>query len=84
MREAIPSVRDVCVAEGGYFLVAQTDGTSDVAFCEQLAESKGVVCTPMSVFYASQFAADAPCTLVRFTVCKSEAYMARACEALRS
>ena len=70
-------------AEGGYFLVAQTDGRSDVDFCRELAESKGVVCTPMSVFYSTPFAPEAPCTLVRFTVCKSEAYVARACEALR-
>ena len=82
LREAIPSVRDVCAAEGGYFLVAQTDGTPDVAFCEQLAESKGVVCTPMSVFYSTPFAPDEPCTLVRFTVCKSKEYVRNACAAL--
>ena len=40
------------------------------------------MCTPMSVFYASEIFARAPCTLVRFTVCKSEAYVQRACEAL--
>ena len=36
---------------GGYFLVAQTDGRSDVDFCRELAQECGVVCTPMSVFY---------------------------------
>ena len=82
LEAAVPSVRRVCPAGGGYFLVAQTDGRSDVAFCADLAESKGVVCTPMSVFYSTPFADDAPCELVRFTVCKSEAYMQRACAAL--
>ena len=78
----MPSVRRICPAEGGYFLVAQTDGVRDVDFCAQLAAEKGVVCTPMSVFYSTPFEADEPCTLVRFTVCKSEAYVQRACEAL--
>ena len=45
-----------------------------------LAESKGVVCTPMSVFYSTP---PERCELVRFTVCKSRAYVERACEALR-
>lgn len=72
----------VCEAQGGYFLVAQTDGSSDADFCRTLAETSGVVCTPMSVFYATPFADDAPCTLVRFTICKSREYVLRACEAL--
>jgi aspartate/methionine/tyrosine aminotransferase len=53
-----------------------------VDFCTSLAQEKGVVCTPMSVFYSTAFAAAAPCTLVRFTVCKSREYVERACEAL--
>ena len=48
----------------------------------RLAEEKGVVCTPMSVFYASEIFARAPCTLVRFTVCKSREHIQRACAAL--
>ena len=76
------SVRSVCAAEGGYFLVAQTDGQSDVDFCKELAETRGVVCTPMSVFYATPFAPHEPCTLVRFTVCKSREHIQRCCDAL--
>ena len=54
-----------------------------VSKCDQnphcrLAEEKGVVCTPMSVFYASEIFARAPCTLVRFTVCKSREHIQRA------
>ena len=48
----------------------------------QLAESKGVVCTPMSVFYASAPDPEAPCTLIRLTVCKSREHVLRACDAL--
>ena len=78
------SVGAVCEAQGGYFLVAETDGSADVDFCRRLAEEKSVVCTPMSVFYSGERAAsDAPCTLVRFTVCKSRAYIEAACDALR-
>ena len=77
------SVRRICAAQGGYFLVAQTpEGVSDVEFVQALAEDKGVVCTPMSVFYASPFAEHEPCQLVRFTVCKSEAHMRSVCDAL--
>lgn len=77
-------VRNICDAQGGYFLVAETDGSSDVDWCTGLAQEKGVVCTPMSVFYASDlFSADSnPCRLVRFTVCKSRAHIERACAAL--
>lgn len=78
------AVRSVCAAQGGYFLVAETDGRSDVDFCTALARDKGVVCTPMSVFYASAFDEAAPCTLVRFTICKSAEHIARACAALRA
>ena len=74
----------ICDAQGGYFLVAETDGSADVDFCKSLAQSKGVVCTPMSVFYSGKRPDEAPpCTLVRFTVCKSRAYIEAACEALR-
>ena len=78
------SVTRVCAAQGGYFLVAETDGRSDAEFCAALAAEHGVVCTPMSVFYHTPFPEDAPCTLVRFTVCKSRAHIERACSALRS
>lgn len=71
-------IKEVCAAQGGYFLVAET-GQADVDFCEWLAEERGVCCTPMSVFYAEQ----RPCELVRFTICKSREHMERACEALR-
>jgi aspartate/methionine/tyrosine aminotransferase len=69
-------------AEGGYFLVAETDGRSDVEFCQALADAKGVVATPMSPFYATPFAEDEPCRLVRLTVCKSREHVQRACDAL--
>ena len=78
-----PAVGRVCEAAGGYFLVAETDGRSDVEYARALAEEKGVVCTPMSVFYSTPFPDDAPCTLVRFTVCKSRAHVEAACAALR-
>ena len=76
------SVRSICAAQGGYFLVAQTDGTRDVEFVEALAEEKGVVCTPMSVFYSTPFAENDPCQLVRFTVCKSQEHVQNVCDAL--
>ena len=76
------SISRVCPAQGGYFLVAETDGTPDINWCMALAEEKGVVCTPMSVFYASDIFAQSPCTLVRFTVCKSRGHMERACAAI--
>ena len=72
-------VKSVCEAQGGYFLVAETDGRSDVDFVQWLADECGVVCTPMSVFYA---APPEDCTLVRFTICKSRAHIERACAAL--
>ena len=75
-------VRSICKAQGGYFLVAETDGRSDVDFCQALAAAKGVVATPMSAFYATPFAEHEPCRLVRFTVCKSRELVQRACDAL--
>ena len=51
----------------------------DVEYARRLAAACGVVCTPLSVFYATP---PEPCTLVRFTVCKSAAHVERACEAL--
>ena len=81
LRENTP-VGSICKAEGGYFLVAETDGRSDLDFCQALAEAKGVVATPMSPFYATPFAEDDPCRLVRLTVCKSREHVERACDAL--
>lgn len=72
----------VCPADGGYFLVADV-GVSDMDFCRRLAEETCVVCTPMSVFYA-EGTVDSPCTLVRFTICKSRAHIDRAVAALKS
>ena len=83
LREGSSNVGGICEAQGGYFLVAETDGSSDVDFCKALAERSGVVATPMSVFYATPFADDDPCTLVRFTICKSREHVQRACDALR-
>ena len=78
------SVKSICNAQGGYFLVAQTDGRSDVVFAKALGKERGVVCTPMSVFYATPFGPDdPPCELVRFTICKSESHVSKACDALR-
>ena len=93
LRQGGSGVGGICEAQGGYFLVAQTDGSSDVDFCTRLAQERGVVCTPMSVFYAPQSASEQqqevaeeqeaePCRLVRFTVCKSRRYVETACEAL--
>ena len=81
-----PGVKSICAAQGGYFLVAETHGIPDVDFCRQLAEEKGVVCTPMSVFYASEdvWTEEQPCCLVRFTVCKSKEHIDRACKQLRT
>lgn len=75
-------IRHVCPAQGGYFLVADA-GVPDVEFCEWLAAERGVACTPMSVFYATPFENERPCTLVRFTICKSREHITRACNALR-
>ena len=77
-------MRSICAAQGGYFLVAETDGRADVDFCRALAEERRVVCTPMSVFYTGGFTEEEPCRLVRFTVCKSAEHIARACAALRA
>ena len=84
LEEGHTPVAEVCAAEGGYFLVARTDGTPDVEFCENLAESAGVVATPMSVFYTTPFTEEEPCTLVRFTICKSKEHVERACERIVS
>jgi len=70
-----------CRAQGGYFLVADVSGSGakiDMEYCERLADSKGVVCTPLSVFYLEAERS----MLVRFTICKSRAYILGACEAL--
>ena len=72
----------VCPAEGGYFLVADV-GMPDMDFCRRLAEETGVVCTPMSIFYA-EGTTDTTCTLVRFTICKSRSHVDRAIAALNS
>ena len=72
----------VCEAQGGYFLVADTGGEPDIDFVRRLARETGVVCTPMSVFYKTPFSAASPCTLVRFTICKSREHIQRACNAL--
>ena len=72
-------VTNICDAQGGYFLVAETDGRSDMEFCNFIAEEKRVACTPMSVFYSQP---ELECQMVRFTVCKSREYIQRACDAL--
>ncbi len=72
---------NVCDAQGGYFLVAETGGVPDMQFVRSLAEETGVVCTPMSVFYNAP-TADSTCTLVRFTICKSREHIEKACAAL--
>jgi N-succinyldiaminopimelate aminotransferase len=78
------AVKSVCEAQGGYFLVAETQhGVSDVEFCRMLAKEKQVACTPMSVFYATEEEAK-DCTLVRFTICKSREHIQRACDQLLS
>ena len=69
---------DVFPPEGGYFLCANCHEPA-MAFVERLADETGVVCTPLSVFYATPPAED---TWVRFTICKSAAHVDRACEAL--
>ena len=69
---------DVFPPEGGYFLCANCHEPA-MAFVERLADETGVVCTPLSVFYATPPAED---TWVRFTICKSASHVDRACEAL--
>lgn len=78
---SVPGVKRICAAQGGYFLVAETD-RRDIDFCTMLAENFKVACTPMSVFYVTPFTEDSPCKLVRFTICKSRALIEKACEAL--
>merc|ERR1712070_1289628 len=73
LRDGSP-VSNICAAQGGYFLVAATE-MEDVQFCSWLAEQRGVVCTPMSVFYATPFDEARPCNLVRLTICKSPAHI---------
>ena len=78
------AVKSVCKAQGGYFLVAETNhGVSDVEFCRMLAKEKKIACTPMSVFYSSEAEAE-NCKLVRFTICKSRQHIERVCAQLRS
>jgi len=72
----------ICEAQGGYFLVAETDGMRDVDFCRKLAQEKGVVCTPLSPFYLNMQPEDT-CKLVRFTICKSRSYIEEACRKIR-
>ena len=69
---------DVCPADGGYFLVADAKRPA-TDFARSLADETGVVCTPLSVFYATPPAED---SYVRFTICKSAAHVDRACAAL--
>ena len=69
---------DVFPPEGGYFLCANCHEPA-MGFVERLADETGVVCTPLSVFYATPPKED---TWVRFTICKSAAHVDRACEAL--
>ena len=80
-RVGAPALR-VCPADGGYFLVVDV-GISDLDFCRRLAEETSVVCTPMSIFYA-QGSTNAPCTLVRLTICKSRSHIDRAVGALQN
>jgi N-succinyldiaminopimelate aminotransferase len=78
------AVKSVCNAQGGYFLVAETNhNVSDVEFCRMLAKEKNIACTPMSVFYSSEAEAE-DCTLVRFTICKSREHIERVCDQLRN
>ena len=69
---------DVFPPEGGYFLCANCHEPA-MGFVERLADETGVVCTPLSVFYATPPKED---TWVRFTICKSAAHVDRACGAL--
>merc|ERR1711865_620948 len=78
---SVPGVKRICAAQGGYFLVAETD-QRDVDFCTMLAEKYKVACTPMSVFYVTPFTEESPCKLVRFTICKSRELIEKACKAL--
>ena len=67
---------------GGYFLVADCSvlGVGAMDYCRRLVEECGVVCVPLSVFYATPDAADDG--LLRFALCKSREYMAQVCERL--
>jgi len=69
--------------EGGYFLIADVSGTgkTDTEFMRWLAETKGVICVPLSVFYASS---NAPKSLVRFAICKEKETIERAVNAIKA
>ena len=76
---------EVCAAHGGFFQVARIPASfagGDVAWCKQLAEEKGVVATPTSVFYSHEFVQAEPCRLVRLPICKSRETKEAACAAL--
>lgn len=73
----------VCPAQGGYFLIADVSSTgkTDVEFFEWLADTKHVVCAPLSIFYADSHSPEAQ-KCVRFAVCKTKAKIEQACAAL--
>lgn len=70
-------------ADGGYFLVADCTAlkTTAMEYMRALVEECGVVCVPLSVFYASSQAKDDG--LLRFALCKSREYVGQVCERLR-
>ena len=77
----------VCPAEGGYFLVADVSGVTDMddtAFCRWLIATVGVACMPMNVFYVdySHGQESKKCQLVRFCLCKEASVIDAACAAL--
>jgi N-succinyldiaminopimelate aminotransferase len=72
----------VLPASGAYFLSAGFErlrpDLDDAAFCRLLVEEARVALIPVSAFYA----ADPPCTLVRFCFCKKDATLEAAAQRL--
>jgi N-succinyldiaminopimelate aminotransferase len=81
--------------DGGYFLVADCAplGMSSLDYCRQLVDDCGVVCVPLSCFYAPAPRVFEPLPtaevqpadsdgLLRFALCKSREYIGRCCKRL--
>ena len=80
-------------ADGGYFLVADCSplGVTAMDYCRALVDECGVVCVPLSVFYAperrepdrpGQAPPPADDGLLRFALCKSRDYIKQVCTRL--
>lgn len=82
---------DVLDANGTYFLVADFAPVlrrlgrpliEDNEFCSELTQKAGVTVLPMSGFFGSN--PNAPKTLVRFVICKTDEKLLAACSKLEA